>query len=598
MKSFFARVFTNISSLIVMLLLVLIPATIGIYFLVGLIMPPAVEPNSLLHLSLSYPMEDRTPKELTKHFNTDTFTMNYQVGVNDVVELIQHAESDPLINGIVLHSHVMADKNKVKLLREALVNFKSSGKKIISFSEFYYQTDYYLSSVADKIYLRKNGGVLFHGLSIERPYFRGMSEKWGVEFETHKGPDNQFKSFANMFLDHEMSEQDRLQSQVFIDGAWQTVLEAVAADRNIPLETLRDIAEGLKIGSDEDALSLGMIDELIFEEDFYEKENIFIGDANVEEPPKNKDTGKIAQQLVSLSSYYSQNKDKLLVHKNEKADDKIALLYASGSISGSGDSGITSDEYVQVIRELRKDENIKAVLFRVDSGGGSALASDQIHRELELLNKEKPYFVSMGSLAASGGYYISAGADRIFAEETTLTGSIGILTVVPRIHRFLKDFVGIDITQVGTSEHADVMSAGKNFDAMQSDLVQKLIDGGYYDFIQVVADGRGMTKEEVNEIARGRIWSGAKAKELGLVDELGDVFDTLNALASFAKLDSYQLETYPQPKSFVKQMMSTSRVSIKEQLLQEELGAMYPYYQDWQEILNAEGPQMQTFWRW
>jgi len=505
-----------------------------------------VKDNTVLHIELDKLIVDRGPDE---HISIDfgPFSSQSALGLNQILENIEKAKNDEKITGIFLDlSFVQAGFGTVEEIRNALIDFKESGKWIVSYSEIYSQEAYYLASVSDEIYVYPEGIVDFRGLRTTLAFLKGTMDKLDIEPQIIRGSNNKFKSAVEPFIMDEMSQANRMQTEEWLGSMWDHMVQKISESRNMSPEELKRIADNYEVQKAEDAVALGMatgtkyydevIDILKFKTETDEEDDI---------------------NSVSMTKYLKApggSSDKNVPFYKK---DAIAVVYASGSImSGEGDDEtIGSDKFAKAIRSARRDTSIKAIVLRVNSPGGSALASDVIWREVTLAKKEKPVVVSMGDVAASGGYYISAAADEIFAMPTTVTGSIGVFGIIPNMKGFFNDKLGMTFDGVKTGEFADFGEITRPLTDAEYDILQTSVDRTYDEFLTIVADGRNLEKEKVDEIGQGRVWSGANAKDLQLVDKFGGLNAAIERAVELAELEDYRIKDLPKRKDPFQQLM-------------------------------------------
>ncbi len=535
-----------------------------------------VQPNTVLELNF-----DEAIPEKTNNLAIDpySFSPDDKVGLHDMIQSIRYAKDDDNIKGIFLDvSSLNVGAATASAIRAALVDFKESGKFITAYGIYLSQGAYYVASVADNIALNPVGGLAFQGLGVQIPFFKDALDRLGVKMQIFYAGD--FKSATEPYRLNEMSENNRLQIKEYLDGLYQVILTDISNSRGISENELRNIADNLLVQSPEDALRLKMIDALSYRDEVYDDLRERLGLTEKEDI-----------RTVGIWSYYKKAKVKL----NFSIKDKIAVVIAEGVIvNGEGELGeVGGQKYARLIRKLRKDDKIKAIVVRVNSPGGSATASDIIWREL-LLAKEagKPVVVSMGDYAASGGYYIAAMADTIYAQANTITGSIGVFGMIPSMEEMLREKVGVRFDAVKTGKFATGISPFVDISAEEQAVIQKSVEDFYETFLKRVADGRGMTRDEAHQVAQGRVWTGTKAKSLGLVDALGGLDDAIQTAANLAELSTYRTTEYPKLKAPLELMID--RFSGKRKtslLLKEELGDMYFYLKQMEDIKKMSGVQ-------
>ena len=462
-----------------------------------------------------------------------------QVGILSAIQAIEKAASDPAIKFIYINpSQVNGAISHLEEFRTALVKFKESGKAIISYSETYSQGGYYLASVADKMYVHPYGGNMVFGVSTSLMFLKGALDKLGIEVQLIRH--GKYKSAGEQFVNTNISEANREQNQAMITSLWNSISEEICKSRNLDLKKFNAHVDNLSATQPEEMVAAGMADGIMTRDEMTAE---LAGLFGVEKEDDIK--------MITLDKYA-----KAVIKPNVKATDKIAIIYANGEIVDSGE-GISPSKYTKVISDVRKDSTIKAVLLRVDSPGGSAMAAEIIRKELELLRKEKPVVVSYGSYAASGGYWISAECDKIFTNETTLTGSIGVFSMIPNIEKIVKEKARINIVNINSNEHSDMMTMTKPLDRAETAYMQKGVEVIYDTFLSIVANGRDMTTQEVDKIAQGRVWSGTDAIKVDLADEIGTIYDALNYTINISELEDYQLVEYPKVKSQMEKIMES-----------------------------------------
>lgn len=463
------------------------------------------------------------------------------LGLLEILRGLEEAAEDDDVEGLYLNlTSVAASPSTMEDLRAGLETFKSSGKWIMAWSEMTTMGAMYLGSVADEVFLHPNGFADFSGMRLQTTYFTGMLDKLGVEMTVLRGPDNQFKSAVEPFTRASMSDANREQMNALLDGIWSEVRSGIASGRNLSEDKVDEIAAKLSLRVAEDGVNVGLFDGLMYEDEVKDWVREQVG----EEPEyltfSDYLMPTMEEAALDLSFMSFMNEPEGEKEEEEPLGGRLAVIYAVGAIeSGEGDDQtIGSETLSKALRQARLAPDVEAVVLRVNSPGGSALASDVIWRETQLLQEAgKTLVVSMGDLAASGGYYISAGADRIYANSTTITGSIGVFGMLPHAGELLKDKMGLAFDDVRTHPHAGI-GLDKPLDALQMEAMNASITDIYNDFVSIVAEGRGKSFDEVNEMARGRVWTGADAKERGLVDVIGNLDDAIAGAVELAGLDS------------------------------------------------------------
>lgn len=534
-----------------------------------------VSPNSVLKLDLSYNIPDKTSSNPFLNISPTNLKPQKQLGLNDLVKVIEAAKVDKNIKGIYLDLGInMSGYATLDVVRNKLIDFKKSGKFVYAYGSTVSQKAYYLGSVADKIVLNPSGGMEMSGFGREITYFKGALDKLGIEVqEFHCG---QFKSAIEPFTKDKMSDQNRAQLTSIYGEIYQHFLKNIATSRKIEMSTLDNAINDLKAFLPEDCKELKLVDELGYYDAIESSLRTKLGI---------KTDDKI--QFVEAVKYVTS------IDQPEIKTDKLAVIYAEGEIvDGKGEEGqIGGDEFAKMIKKAREDKNIKALVLRVNSPGGSALASDIMWREIVLARKEKPVVVSFGNVSASGGYFISCNSDRIFAEPTTITGSIGIFGLIPNAKKLLNEKLGITTDQVEVTKHGAFNMVTNPFDTEERALIQRTIEKGYREFKQRVADGRGKDTAYVETVAQGKVFTGTQALSLGLVDELGGLENAIAYAAKKANLKEYSIKEYPQEKDFATQI-SEAFGEAKANTIKEESGVHYEIYKTLKTLQKGSGIQM------
>lgn len=497
-----------------------------------------IKDNTVLVLDLNGTISERTDDNPLESILSGGKT---SIGLNDIKTAIKKAGKDDRIKGIYIEtSGFAAGFATVEEIRNDLFKFKETGKFIYSFSPVYTFKSYYLASVADKIFLNPAGALDFQGLSSTHIFFKNLLEKVGVEMQIFKY--GEFKSAVEPYILDKMSEPARLQTEVYLNSIWENTLNNISKSRNISIQELKNIAEKVPVFmNDADILATGLIDSLIYKDQMID---ILKTETNTE---SKKDVN-----AVSVNKYH-----KVYIPGAKKGleKNKIAVIYAEGAIDDATSSGgIDSEELSRTIRQARRDSSIKAVVLRVNSPGGSGLGSEIIWREVVETKSVKPIIVSMGDLAASGGYYIAAGADSIVAQPNTLTGSIGVFGMIPNIDK-AKRKIGINTDIVKTNTFADIPNINRAFTKDEKVLMQNYINNFYEFFLKRCADGRNRTTEEINKIAEGRVWTGENALKINLVDKLGGIDDAIEIAKNMAGVETFRIVELPEKLSFSEQLM-------------------------------------------
>jgi len=570
---------SNVLAVIVGLLIFWV---IGFFILAGIIAISSsgdqaeIEENSILHIKLNgIPIVESTPDDdiglppLPYLGNTTT------VGLNQILKAIRTAAENDDIKGIYLESGILsAGQAHILEIRNALNAFKESGKFIVSYSEYYSEPGYFLCSVADEIYLNPIGDIEFNGFSSAPIFFKGLFEK--LEIEPIIFRVGEFKSAIEPFILDKMSEENRLQTMTYLNDMNTVMVENVANSRSLEIEKVREINDGMLVRNAQDALDYNLIDGL-----WYDDQVITRLKEKLEISEEDKDINSIGISGINQSAK----------SKNRLSENTIALIIADGEIVGGEAQGqISSDLFLKEIRKARKNEDVKAIVIRINSPGGSVVASEVIWRELSEAQKEKPLIASMSNYAASGGYYIAAPADTIVAYPNTITGSIGIFGLWFNAKGLLNNKLGITTDEVSTGTYSNLLDPSKTISEAEKAIMQKKVEEGYDTFITRVSEGRNMSREQVLAIAGGRVWSGKKAKENGLVDVLGDFNDAIEIAAKKAGIeDDYRLVIYPKQKSIIEQLMEDLGSDVQSTYQRIKMGYSYEIFNTIEKLEKLQG---------
>lgn len=539
----------------------------------------SVKGNTVLTIKFNESVPERTNNAPVSFAEFDT---DENTGLIDMLRAIERAKEDDNIKGIYLQTATPAlSFASLAAVRKALISFKESGKFVVAYGDYYSETGYYLSSVADKVFLNPIGEVEFNGLIAQVPFFKNMLDKIGVKYEVFYA--GKFKSATEPYRLANMSEENRTQIREFINEIYQNYIKDLSESRNISVAELNNISNNMLVRNADDAIKYKLIDETMYKDQVIDdlKERLGLD--------KKEDIASI-----DLADYTQRTRPKNTYKKDK---DKIAVIYAEGTIlDGSDETGtIDGDVYSKLIRKIRKDKNVKAIVLRVNSGGGSALASEKIWREFTLAKEaDIPIVVSMGDYAASGGYYISCMADKILAEKNTLTGSIGVFSMFPNAQKLMNDKMGINFDTVKTGNYSLGISPFVELSPQEKQIMQTSTEAFYDTFLERVAVGRKMNKDAVNEVAQGRVWTGSKAKELGLVDEIGGLNEAIEIAKDMAGLDNYRLDEYPKAKEPIEQLIEqfTGKKAVSHKTaIKKELGDLYPYYEYMTDLRKLQGIQ-------
>lgn len=572
-KIFFASLLAGISMIFIGFLLVA-----GIIASLSSKSETKLEDNSVMRLNLNLIINERSTDNPFANF--DPFGDNQSSGgLYEIIEAIETAKNDDRIKGIYLQSGLsMAGMATLQEIRNALIDFKSSGKFIVSYSEIYTQKGLYISSVADSLYVAPEGGIEWTGLSSSVPFYAKMLEKIGVKPQVIRASNNRFKSAVEPFLEESISDANREQLSLLLSDMWGVMTTDIGAARGINADSLKAWANDLRVTTSARAAELGLVTRTTYQDEV---------DAVLRELVGIDEDEKI--EFASISTVRDAKKS-----KGKFTGDRIAIVFAQGDInSGTGDdTSIGSERIAKALRKARKDDKVKAVVFRINSPGGSTLASDVIMREVLLLKEAgKPVIASYGNLAASGGYYISCIADKIVAQPTTITGSIGVFGLFFTGEELLNDKIGIRYDRVKTSEYADMGSLDRELNEGERKYFQNMVDYFYGRFLGLVAEGRNLDSLFVDEVGQGRVWTGIQALELGLVDTLGSLQDAVEIAREMADLgDDVRITTLPEKLDPFQELLKSFGLD-EEARMKKRLGVLYPFYEKYQTLEKYQGYQ-------
>ena len=537
-----------------------------------------VKPNSVLYMKLDYDIPDRTTDNPFGGINFTSMESQDMTGMNEILRNIEQAKTDANIKGIYMElSSIPTSTATLQEIRDKLVEFKESGKFIVVYGESLSQSAYYVASIADRIFLNPEGMLDLHGMASQIMFYKHLFDKLDIEMQIVRGPNNRFKSAVEPYFLDKMSEANREQMDKLLGTVWGKILADISLSRNISVEQLNQIADNLEtLFSADKALEYGLVDNLYYKDQVLEELKGLTG--------SNKDINAVGNAKY-VKSYKEKNSSK----------NEVAIIYASGQIfDGKGtDENIYSENLGKTIRKAREDENIKAIVLRVNSPGGSALASAIIGRELDLTKAEKPIIVSMGNYAASGGYWISANADYIFADATTLTGSIGVFGTIPNAQGFLNNKIGLTFDVAKTNENSDFGSVTQPLTEFQYSKLQENVVQTYDHFTKRVAEGRGLRQSYVDSIGQGRVWAGADAIGIGLVDQIGDMEDAIAYAVQKANLaNDYKVVELPKQKDFMTRLMESMNGDDKlDAAMRQQLGGYYNYWKGLDNLRKNTGIQ-------
>ncbi|MCU7501302.1 MAG: signal peptide peptidase SppA [Ignavibacteria bacterium] len=580
MKQFFKFMF---ASMLGTFLVFLIAGVMFFFFLALLVSglerekTETIPSHSVLVVKLDYPLSERSSPNPFSGFSLSSLQISRKAGLNEVLRNIRKAKSDSDIDGIYLdlNDFMPGGMASIEAVRRELGDFKKSGKFVLAFGDNISQGAYYLGSVADKIYLNPAGNLDFKGLSAEMYFFKKTLDKLEIEAQIFQY--GKYKSATEPYRLDKMSNENRTQMTALLGSIYNNMLKNIEASRHIPFNELNRVADNLLIQRPEDARKYNFIDSLVYYDQVYE-----ILRSKTHAPKKEK------VSLVSLEEYSD-----VAAGSNNSSRNKIAVIYAVGEILNTDGSERTigNKNISEAIRQARSDDNVKAIVMRVNSPGGYALVADEIWREVSLTHGKKPFIISMGNYAASGGYYISCAADTIVAEPTTITGSIGVFGIIPNFEGFLKNKLGVTSDRVKTGKFSDLGSTSRPFNKEEKAIIQREIDRVYETFVNKVARGRKKTFAQINDIAQGHVWTGLQAKELGLVDVIGGLDDAIKIAASKAKIKNYYVTEFPRQKGFFRSIVEDFSTGTEESIIKEKLGSGFRFYNELENVKNMEGVQ-------
>jgi protease-4 len=510
-----------------------------------------------------------------------------RIALRDLERVLRFAKTDERIEGVYLNIGAIEAAPAMLLeIHNAILDFKTSGKWVVAYSESYSQAGYFIASAASEVYMYPTGTFDWHGLNAEVMFYKKLLDQLEIEAQVIRGPNNKFKSAVEPFIYDHMSDENRLQMATFIDDIWKVMCEKISAQRGISVDELNAAATSLRYINNSALLESKLLDGLIYPDELAAKMT-----ARLKDKGKLENDKKVDEEIISYDRYLE------VVKLEDKVSDvaQVAVVYAIGGIeSGKGnDETIGSDRIAKALRDARLDDGIKAVVLRVNSPGGSALASDVIWREAELIKQSgKVFVVSMGDYAASGGYYISCGADRIFAQPNTITGSIGVFGIIPNLQNFLDHKLGITFDAYKTHEHANMMTLTAPLDTVQKRAMQEMVSNIYNDFTGKVAKGRNISQVYVDSIGQGRVWSGEDALAIGLVDELGGLREAIAYAATKAGVSSTSVLELPELLDPLEEIINNISGKSEDAILSRLLGSRFKNYQDIRQLNN--GGKIQT----
>lgn len=581
MKQFFKFMF---ASMLGFLLTIFIFFFISIWIISAIVSSASseksvkVEQGTILHMNFKAPLVDRSSNNPFDNFDFTSFSTSKQPGLNELLKSLQNAAEDSHVEGIYLDlSGLQGGMATVEELRNGLLEFKKSKKFIYAYSDYYSQGSFYLATVSDQIWLNPEGVVDFKGMAAQVPFFKGLLEK--LEIEPQVIRHGKFKSAVEPFILDKMSDENREQLAKYVNSFWSHMVNEIAVSRKLDAQQVMMVADSLKIQTAEDALNHKFIDKIGFKDEFL---------ALLQE----KTSAKKSEDL-KLVSFVKYSKAEVESHKKEFTRDKIAVIYASGTIvSGKGEQDeIGSESLSQTIRKAREDEKVKAVVLRVNSPGGDALASEVIWREMELCKKVKPVVVSMGDVAASGGYYISCGADTIVAQPNTITGSIGVFGLFFNFQKMFNSKLGVTFDTYRTGQYSDIGSGIRSLTDAERQIYQNAVERVYSTFTKRVSNGRKMPVADVDSLGQGRVWSGSDALASGLVDVMGGLDDAIKIAADMAGVSNYRLSELPEEKDPMMQIMEEISGDVETRWIKYQMGDQFYFYKSAASVLKMQGVQ-------
>lgn len=543
----------------------------------------SIKDNSLLILELDGNLVDRSTNNPFGDLDIPLFATTKSNGLDQIVSAIEKAKTEDKIKGIYIKSTAVGGGYAISgEIRRALADFRNESDKFVyAFSEIYSQNTYYLASVADKVFISPEGMLELSGLSAQASFYKNALDKLGLEMQIIRH--GKFKAAVEPFILDHMSDENRKQTETYIGSMWNKIAGDIAQSRNIPIEKLNEICDlNTTYRTTDEYLTYGLVDSVVYEDQMLD----------------------ILRELTNTKANKGINVHTVADMKNVKAPkkgkglarDKIAVIYASGEILMESSSSILPDEegivgakFAKEIRMARQDSSIKAIVLRINSPGGSALASELIWREVKLAADEKPLVVSMGNYAASGGYYIACAADTIVANPATITGSIGVFSMIPNAGELLEQKLGINSETVNTNKLSDMPSLTRRLTGTERNIMQNMVEKVYTTFVNRVAEGRNLSYQQVDEIGQGRVWSGTNAKEIGLVDVLGDLQDAIKIAEDLSGLDHYRIVSLPKQSDPIEEMLKSFSGQVKMSILKKELGAAADHYYALKQIQNTSG---------
>ncbi|MBS1976282.1 MAG: signal peptide peptidase SppA [Bacteroidetes bacterium] len=569
LKTFFA---SCLGALVAMALLLFI--VIGLFATLGSEKQEVIGDNSVLHLKLENPISELELEDPIAELFPGAAEQSH--GLLQIKEAIRHAKSDPKIKGIYLNtSHLMTGISSLQEIRDALIDFRTSGKWVVSYAHSYTEGAYYLATAADKIYMNPEGDLEFNGLATEVIFFKRLFDKLEIKPEIFRV--GEFKSAVEPFMRENLSEENKLQLNSILNSIYSEMVHQISDARKIPYEKMMELSNKMTVRDAAGALSNGLVDSLYYDD---QVKNELRGRLGIEK--------KKSVPLVRYSQY------KRSYTSDMTSANEIAVIVADGEIMpGKADQGVVgSQTIVEEIRKARNNDKVKAIVLRINSPGGVFQAADMMWREIILATEQKPVIASMSDYAASGGYYLAMGCDTIVSRPTTITGSIGVFSVLFDLSHFMGNKLGITAEEVKTGEIGELYTVTRSLTDHEKDILQKQTDRIYETFTKKAADGRHMKVEDLKKIASGRVWTGVQAKDNGLADVIGGFDDAVKIAAGKAGIgEDYKLKFYPRPKPLLDKLMGGWEDESRMRAMQEQLGEYYPWYQQWERVKHYQGPQ-------
>jgi len=579
MKNFLKYTLATITGIIItsVIFFIILLATISAMVASGE-KPASISDNSILVIKAGVPVPDRGNQNPFAGFDIINMTLSPTPGLNEILQNIEKAASDSKIKGILIENGLLPSGwATTEEIRNALKKFKESGKFIISYSDYVLlQEEYYLSTVSDRIYINPGAMVDFKGLSGEVMFYKKALEKIGVEVQVIRH--GKFKGAVEPFILDKLSKENEEQIKDYVGSIWNHVIENISESRGITAEKLKAVADNLAGNIAAGALENKLVDGLMFRDELIDTLKVLSG-------TEMKDDIR----LVSMIKYSKVPDPKKVI----SVKNRIAVIYASGTIvMGKGnEDNIGGNRYAEVIRKERLDTTVKAIVMRVNSPGGNAVASEVIWRELELASKVKPVVISMGNYAASGGYFISAPGTKIYASPTTISGSIGVFGLIPNAGKLLEQKLGISTQTVNTNKYSDFPSIYRPMNTYEREVMQLSIENVYADFVGKVSSGRKMNVESVDSIGQGRVWSGSSCIKIGLVDEIGGLKDAIKGAAELAGVETYSIRELPVIEDTYTKLLTKLSGEVRMNILRKELGESVRFYNELMELKNISGIQ-------